>query len=259
MSELTDKVAIVTGGGRGIGRATALALAQAGCDVAVFARSSEELERVVGDIRALGRRGIAVTGDLLEATNITHAYTEVVRQLGHIDILMNNAGVVEPLGPITALDPNRWAAAIELNLVGPFRWIRACVPAMLERGWGRIVNISAGAAAETGMQYGNAYATSKAGLEMLTLNLAAEVTGTGVTVNAVRPGAVDTTMNAHVRHQPPERVGQQIHERFKSTYEQGLLLNPDQPARLIVNLIQEGATGEVVSIYDQRGQQLIGQ
>ena len=83
---------------------------------------------MVGDIRASGRRGIAVTGDLLEATNITHAYTEVVRQLGHIDILINNAGVVEPLGPITAIDPNMWTAAIEQNLVGPFRWISCMCP-----------------------------------------------------------------------------------------------------------------------------------
>lgn len=253
----SGKVAVVTGGGRGIGRATALAFAQEGCDVAVFARTNREIEQVANEIRALGRRSAAVTGDLADSEGIARAYEEVTRLLGHIDILINNAGVVEPLGQTITIDADTWAEAIKMNLIGAFRWIRASLPGMLEQGWGRIINLSTGAVTGPGMPNGSAYVVSKAGLEMLTLNLAAELTGTGVMVNAVRPGAVDTAMNAHVRNQPTERVGQQISERFKSSYEQGLLLDPVQPARLIVNLVKDGGTGEIVSIYDQRGQELV--
>ena len=170
---------------------------------------------------------------------------------------MNNAGVVEPIGSISTVDADTWATAIEINLIGTFRWMRACIPSMLERNWGRILNISTGAATGTGMENSSAYSVSKVGVEMLTLNIAAELQGKGVTVNAVRPGTVDTTMQTHIRGLPIEQVAQQIHERFKGFHEQGKLLHPSQPARLIVNLLQEESTGEIVSIYDSRGQELL--
>ena len=194
MNELQGKVALVTGGGRGIGRAIALELAQEGCDVAVVARTSEEIEQVASEVQTAGRRSIAVTCDLSDGAAIVRAHVAVTQALGPITILINNAGVVGPIGQIETIDADRWVEAIEINLIGAFRWLRVCVPSMLEQKWGRIINISTGAATGTGMEHSSAYSTSKAGLEMLTLNSAAELQGRGVTVNAVRPGTVDTSM-----------------------------------------------------------------
>jgi NAD(P)-dependent dehydrogenase (short-subunit alcohol dehydrogenase family) len=259
MNELQGKVALVTGGGRGIGRVIALTLAQTGCNVAVLARTRGEIELVAAEIQATGQRSFAIRSDLSDGQAITHAFTAITKELGPIAILVNNAGVVEPLGSIQTVDPDAWAQAIDINLIGAFRWMRACLPMMLERGWGRIINISTGAATETGMENSNAYSTSKAGLEMLTRNSAAELQGTGVNVNAVRPGAVDTAIQAYMRGLPIEKAGQQIHDRFNGLYEQGTLLEPSQPARLVVNLLRGESTGEIVDIYDQRGQELLKQ
>lgn len=257
MSELNGRIALVTGGGRGIGRATALALAQDGCDVALLARTRTEIEQVASEIQALGRRSAAFTSDLADSESASQTLEAISQTLGPIDILVNNAGVVEPLGSTVTIDPGQWSRAVQINLVGPFYWIHACLPGMLERGWGRIVNVSTGAAAGTGMHNANAYSASKAGLEMLTLNLAAELTDKGVTVNAIWPGIVNTVMQTHVRSQPADRVGQEIYERFKSAYEQGALLEPTRPATLIVNLLKGESSGEIISIYDQRGQELL--
>lgn len=159
MNEFQGKVALVTGGGRGIGRAIALALAQAGCDVAVLARTHGEIEQVAAEIQATGQRSFAISSDLSDGKAITHTFTAITKELGPIAILINNAGVVEPLGSIQTVDPDAWAQAIDINLIGAFRWMRACLPMMLERGWGRIINISTGAATETGMENSSAYST----------------------------------------------------------------------------------------------------
>jgi 3-oxoacyl-[acyl-carrier protein] reductase len=122
---------------------------------------------------------------------------------------------------------------------------------MLERGWGRIVNISSGIAERPGGMVGaNAYATSKAALEAHTLNLAAELDGTGVTVNAYRPGGVDTAMQAWIRSQPSEVVGQDLHDRFVETKESGALLTPEQSAASLLPRIAGTATGEIWSVGD---------
>ncbi len=257
MNQLQGKVALVTGGGRGIGRAIAFELAQVGCDVVVLARTHGEIEQVAAEIQATGRRSLAISSDLSDGKAIAHAFADITNVLGPIDILVNNAGVVEPIGSIQTVDADKWAEAVEINLIGTFRWMRCCIPTMLERGWGRIINISTGAATGTGMENSSAYSASKAGVEMLTLNVAAELQGKGVTVNAVRPGTVDTAMQTHIRGLPAEQVGQQIHDFFKSLREQGKLLEPSQPARLVANLLQGDSTGEIVSIYDQRGQELL--
>jgi NAD(P)-dependent dehydrogenase (short-subunit alcohol dehydrogenase family) len=259
MSELNGKIALVTGGGRGIGRAIALELAQAGCDVALLARTREQVDEVATAIRALGRRSIAVAADASNPQQIQQALTEVQGALGPISILINNAAVVGPLGPTAEVDPDAWAQAIAINLTGPFQFIHACLPSMLAQGWGRILNISSGAAAAPGMSRGNAYAVSKAGLEIMTVNLATEIAGSGVTVNAVRPGLVDTAMQAHIRGLPAEQVGQTIFEQFATNHKEGKLQDPKLPARLVVNLISSASTGEVISIYDARGKELLAQ
>ena len=258
----TGQVALVTGGGRGIGRATALALAAAGCDVAVLARTPAEVEAVAAEIARAGRRGFAVMADLADLGAIVPTVDRVRDRLGPVSILVNNAATAEPLGPSLQVDPAEWARALTSNLSSVFALISATLPDMLQAGWGRVVSVSSGVASGNGMINANAYSTSKAGLEMLTRNLAAELAeagAAGITVNAVRPGTVDTAMQGHIRGQPADRVGQAMYDRFANFYESGALLPPEVPARLILAVIAGQMTGEVISVSDERGRALLSQ
>lgn len=257
MSELNGKIALVTGGGRGIGRAIALELAQAGCDVALLARTREQVEAVAAEIRALGRRSIALVADIAATQQMQQGFIEVQNALGPISLLINNAAVVGPIGPTVEIDPDVWTQSIAINLIGAFQLIHVCLPTMLSQGWGRILNISSAVTIAPGMVRGSAYTVSKAGLESMTLNLATEIAGSGVTVNAVRPGMVATEMEAHIRSLPVEQVGQDIFEVFDTNYREGRVNAPTLPARLVVKLISTDATGEVISVYDARGKELI--
>ena len=254
---LSGKVAVVTGGGRGIGAATAHALARAGARVAVMARTTAQIDTVAAEIRAAGGVAEAVRLDLSDPGSLRQAIDQVMARLGPVGILINNAAVAGPLGPTAQIDLEEWIESLTINLTGAFACIHAVLPGMLERRWGRIVNVSTGAATGTGMVPANAYSVSKAGLEMLTVNLAAELSGRGVLVHAVRPGVVESEMQTFVRTRPPELVGEEMSSQFRALKEQGQLLSPDQPALLIVRLLAEESTGEVISIYDERGQALL--
>lgn len=257
MLTLAGRVAVVTGGGRGIGAATALALAQTGASVAVVARSREQVGAVAALLTSHGARSLAVAADVADPAGITDAFAKIANTLGPIEVLINNAGIVAPLGPTARIDPEAWHRALVINLVGPFSCLRAVLPGMLDRRWGRIVNVTTGAAAGPGMIHANAYSVSKAGLEMLTVNLAAELAGSGVTVNAVRPGGVDTAMQAQIRAGDPAEIGAALVARFQAAYASGRLLPAERPARLIVRLIAQDTTGEIIDIADARGRALL--
>ncbi len=251
------KVAVVTGGGRGIGAATAHGLAALGAHVAVLARTVEQIDLVAGEIQAQGGVAAAVPCDVGDPTAVRAAIGAVENLLGSVDILINNAGVVWPLGPTAGVDFTAWTDALAINLTGPFACIQAVLPGMLARGWGRIVNVSTGAAAGSGMIPANAYSVGKAGLEMLTLNLAAELKGSGVLIHALRPGMVDSEMQSFVRTRPSALIGETMVAQFTAVKEQGQLLSPTEPARLIVRLLAEETTGEIIDIYDERGKALL--
>jgi NAD(P)-dependent dehydrogenase (short-subunit alcohol dehydrogenase family) len=242
-SELTGRVALITGAGRGIGRATALALAQAGADVAVAGRSSAELEQTAALVGAQHRRSATAICDVGSDQAVRDAIAHVHRLLGAIDILVNNAAVLEPLGRSATIDPQAWAWGLNINLTGAFRCIQAVLAGMLERGWGRIVNVTAGMP-HTGLPQASAYSVSKAGLDMLTRHLGAELAGTGVTVNSVWPGAVKTRMLAAFRASRGAawRPGD---------------LDPAQPARLIARLVASDHNGEIVDLHGPEGRQLL--
>ena len=243
---LEDKVAIVTGAGRGIGRATAALLAREGADVACVARTESELAEAAADVRAAGRRAVQIRADIGDPDAAALIAARAQAALGDVDIVVNNAATVTPIGPAAAVDPDQWARALAVNVVGPMRLTRALLDGMVKRGWGRIVNVSSGIAAAPGSMVGmNAYAASKAALEAHTLNLAAELAGTGVTVNILRPGMVDTAMPAWIRAQPPAQIGAALHDRFITMRDSGLMAPPTRPAGMIVNLLAGQATGQV--------------
>jgi NAD(P)-dependent dehydrogenase (short-subunit alcohol dehydrogenase family) len=247
MSErLEGRVAIVTGAGRGIGRATATLLAREGADVACVARTGSELAEAAAGVRAAGRTAVEIQADIGDPGAAALIAARAQAELGDVGILVNNAATVTPVGPTAAVDPEQWARALAINVVGPMRLTRVLLDGMLKRGWGRIVNISSGiAAAPAGMVGMNAYAASKAALEAHTLNLAAELAGTGVTVNVLRPGTVDTAMPAWIRAQPPAQIGAALHDRFMVMHESGAMAPPARAAGMIVNLLAGEATGHV--------------
>ena len=225
--------ALVTGAGRGIGRATAVALAQAGANVSLLARSQDELEETAELVRGRGRVANVARADLGDTDQVPQAIAAVLRELGDVDILINNAAVVWPLGPTPRTDPHELQLAFAINVFAPMSFARALVPGMLDRGWGRVINVSSGIVARPEAMLGmNVYAATKAALEAHTANLAAEVDGSGVTVNVYRPGSVDTRMQEWIRAQPPERIGEELHTSFIANERDGNLISPKHRQRL---------------------------
>jgi len=200
-TDLRGQVALVTGGGRGIGRTIAERLAAAGATIAVLARSRDELEETVECIGRACGRAIAITADVTDRRAVEQAAEQAERELGTIDLLVNNAAVATPVGPVWEVDPEVWWRTIEVNLRGPFLCARAVLPGMVARRSGRIVNVVA-VAAYRSSPFMSAYASSKAALVRLTDTLAAETREHGIGVFAVRPGQVQTHMLAELMASP---------------------------------------------------------
>jgi 3-oxoacyl-[acyl-carrier protein] reductase len=196
--DLSGRVALVTGGGRGIGRAIALALAEAGADVAVnFVTRAVEAEDVGRQVRAAGRRAVVIAADVSDGGAVAAMVGSVVAALGPIDVLVNNAGIGAAHG-LDDLTEAVFDRTIAVNLKSVFLCTQAVLPAMRARRFGRIVNISSGAARGAG-GIGVHYNASKAGLEGLTRGYAARLAAEGITVNAIAPSLIDTEMVAPIR------------------------------------------------------------
>ncbi len=243
------ELALVTGAGRGIGRAIALELAAAGAGVALLARSAGELDEVAGTVRGRGEIAGVFPPDVADPVQVDGVVARIAAELGRVSILVSNAAVVWPLGPTVTVTPAEWSAAFAVNVGAVCQLSAALLPSMLERGWGRIVNISSGIAANpAGMIGGNAYATTKAALEAHTINLAAELAGSGVTANVYRPGSVDTAMQAWIRARSPAKIGAALRERFAGSCEEGSLISPGQSARSLMEQLAADAAGEVWNV-----------
>jgi 3-oxoacyl-[acyl-carrier protein] reductase len=193
MTDLSGQVALVTGGGRGLGATIALALADAGADVAVMARDTCELTAVVDLLRARGRRACGVTADAGDWMAVQDAIGTVEEQLGSVTILVNAAAVTTPLATVDDAHPQEWAKAIATNLIGPFYCAHAAITGMLEAGWGRIFTITSPLATAVAPTM-SAYASAKAGLEHFTRVLAAELAETPLVAVSVDPGVLETRM-----------------------------------------------------------------
>ena len=193
MTDLQNRVALVTGASRGIGRAVAIALARDGADVAVnYRERADEAANVVETIQALGRRAIAVRADVSKAEDVAVMFRAIEANLGFVDILVNNAGIAifHAIDDLTEDDFDRTVA---VNLKSAFLCTRAAIPHMREKAWGRIVNISSGAARGAG-GIGPHYNASKAGMEGLARGYAARLVKHGITVNSVAPSLIATDM-----------------------------------------------------------------
>jgi NAD(P)-dependent dehydrogenase (short-subunit alcohol dehydrogenase family) len=251
--EFAGRTALVTGAGRGIGRAVALGLADAGAGLILLARSSEQLEATRAALagRGLARgRLVVVTADLGNEERRSQA-VEMALVRSRIDILINNAATVEPLGVTAEISSAELRRAFEVNVIAPAALAAAVLPGMTGAGWGRIVNVSSGIAARPeGMVRGNAYVATKAALEAHTLNLAAELRGTGVTVNVYRPGRVDTAMQERIRGQDPGRIGTALHGRFTRFAASGELITPDRSAAALLKRLGGEETGVVWDVDD---------
>jgi NAD(P)-dependent dehydrogenase (short-subunit alcohol dehydrogenase family) len=191
---LRDQVAIVAGASRGIGAATADALSAGGAAVVLAARSGPDIAALADELAADGRHVLAVTSDVRDATQVDTLVARTIGEFGSVDILVNVAGAVEPVGRrLWDVHPAEWANSISTNLSGPFHTMAAVLPGMVERGYGRVINVSSEAAIYP-VPGAAPYCAGKAGLDQLCLVAARETAGTGVTVNAVDPGIIDTSL-----------------------------------------------------------------
>jgi 3-oxoacyl-[acyl-carrier protein] reductase len=198
MYDLTDKVALVTGGSRGLGRAIALALAQQGADVGVNYRgNAEAAAEVVTQIRSIGRAAIAIQGDTSAGREACEAIVKAaIDEFGKVDILVNNAGITRD-NLLMRMDADEWESVIDTNLSGPFWMTRAIARPMLKARAGRIINMSSVAGRMGNVGQAN-YASAKAGLIGLTKSVARELASRGITCNAIAPGLIQTELTADI-------------------------------------------------------------
>ncbi len=241
---LEGKIALVTGGGRGIGRAVALRLARDGAAVAVWGRQQEPLEAVAAEIGRLGRKAAAIVCDVADPGQVGMAIERIRRELGTVDVLVANAGIA-PSAPILKTSLQSFREVLDVNLVGAFLCLQAVLPEMVERRWGRVVNV-ASTAAKVGVPYTAAYCASKHGLLGLTRSAALDVADKGVTINAVCPSWVETDMVeravgriAKVTGKPAENA----RDALRRMNPQGRFLTAEEVADVIAYLCGPGAAG----------------
>src|SRR6266404_4428698 len=252
--KLANKLAFITGSGRGIGRAIALAFAREGATVIVAARTRAEIDKVASEVaNQFGVESLALECDVANSESVRNAFAQANEKFGRgPDIVVNNAGIAE-----TALfvktDEAMWERHLNINLGGTFRCTHAGLPEMIERGWGRIINI-ASIAGKTGAPYVSAYAASKHGVLGLTRSLALEVAAQGITVNAVCPGYVDTEMTSRGVENIVEKTGKSADDALKMLERmspQNRLVTSEEVAALAVLLASEegrGINGQAINV-----------
>lgn len=230
--KLKFETAVVTGAGRGIGRAIAIAQAREGAQVALLARTEAEVAAVAGAISDQGGTARAYRVDLVDLDAVTRTLAKIERDLGPVGLLTNNAGAFRAIGPIWTVDPAEWWSDVEVNVRGTFNCCRAVVPGMIERRRGRIINMAGGGTA-TSFPNGSGYATSKAGILRFTECLSDSLIDTGVLVFAMDPGLVRTRMT---EYQLNSQAGRDYLPHLADTFAAGVSVRPERAAAMAVEI-----------------------
>ncbi|MBI5788066.1 MAG: SDR family oxidoreductase [Candidatus Schekmanbacteria bacterium] len=250
---LRNKTALITGGGRGLGKAIALRFAEEGADIAICSRSLKELKEVAAEIEKLGRRVLLLKVDVSEERQVKKFIESAMKKFGQIDILINNAGKCSFV-PVIEMSYDDWATIINTNLNSAFLFSKAVLPHMIKRRYGKIINISSIAGLKASALIA-AYCASKAGLISLTQSLAAEVGSMGVYVNAVVPGSVETKMLEEVLSKGAVKMGMSDEEAFKNLLSNSTALRRLATALEVANAVlflaseeSSGITGETITV-----------
>ena len=250
--DLSGQSALVTGASRGIGRAVALTLAGAGASVAVTARSANDLETLVGEIRAAGGRALALPCDLTQLDHLESLVSSCQREYGQLNILVNNAGVTEGV-KFADMTFESWSRVQRINVDGAMRLMQLAIAGMATRGSGRIINI-ASIAGKAGLRYSAAYTASKHALLGLTRSVALDYAARGVTLNCVCPGWVQTEMIETTLQNIQEKTGRSREEATHSLVKDvpmARLIAPEEVAALVAFLASSfaaGITGQGINI-----------
>jgi NAD(P)-dependent dehydrogenase (short-subunit alcohol dehydrogenase family) len=250
--KLEGRVALITGASRGIGRAIARGYAKEGAVIAVTARTEGDLRSLVEEVQSAGGKALALRADLVDVAAPAEVIRQVLEALGTIDILVNNAGIGSSSSPrpVVDFDDEFWNKTLALNLTAPYKLSKAVLPIMLEKKWGRIINI-ASINGKLPALHGAAYTASKHGLLGLTRTLALEVARDGITVNAICPGPVKTKMNERRVEYDAKRLGLSMAELESRLTPIGRRLEPEEivPMALLLALDESAAiTGQAFNV-----------
>jgi NAD(P)-dependent dehydrogenase (short-subunit alcohol dehydrogenase family) len=243
---MQGKRVLITGASRGIGMAAARVFAAEGADVGLIARGGAAISALAAELG-----GLALPCDIADWHSVAGAVATMEARFGAVDVLINNAGVIDPIAGIDGADPDQWGKAIDINLKGVFHGMRAVLPGMLSRGAGTIITVSSGAA-HAPQEGWSAYCASKAGVSMLTRSLHLEMAGRGVRALGLSPGTVATDMQAAIRESGVNPISQ---------LDWSAHIPPEWPARALLWMCGTGADpwlGEEVSLRDPQIRGLVG-
>ena len=250
--KLKGKIVLVTGGSRGIGRSIALAFAAQGSHVVLTSRTQANLDAVAEEIRRLGGRALPIACDVTNKQEVEALKGKVTSQLGPVQLLINNAGIA-PAASFLEMPDRLWEEVLRVNLTGSYNCCKVFLPEMIAAKWGRIINI-ASTVAKVAYSHTSAYTTSKHAVLGLTRALALEMARSGVTVNAICPGYVETELTLNNVRLMAEKTGKRVEEAltlFKGSSPQNRLIAPEEVAELAIMLASksaDGITGQAINI-----------
>ena len=241
--EFKGKTVIITGASRGIGAEAARVFAAAGANVALLARSADSLEALAAEI---GENALALTCDVSDYASVEAAVQKTVERFGGLDVLINNAGVLKPIGPLAEVDPDEWGQVIDINIKGVFNGMRAALPVMKAAGGGSVLTVSSGAA-HNPLEGWGAYCTSKAGAAMLTRSLDLEERSNGIRAIGLSPGTVATQMQRDIKASGINRISEMSWEDH---------VPADWPAKILLWMCTPDADEFIGSEISQRDEEV---